>query len=52
MSDDVSEGNGDQHREEDIVYLRGLRAGAVEKDGNEPDGDMKNLAGYLVPVDL
>ena len=34
------------------MYLRGLRADAVEKDGEKADRDVQDLAGDLVPVDL
>jgi hypothetical protein len=34
------------------VYLRRLRAGAVEEDGEEADGDVQDLARNLMPVDL
>lgn len=34
------------------MYLRRLRAGAVEEDGEKADGDVQDLAGDLVSVNL
>lgn len=52
MSDDVGQGNGNQHRQENVVDLRRLRVRAVEKDGEESNGNVEDLAGYFMPVNL
>ena len=52
MADDVSQGNRNQQCEEHIVDLRRLRAGTIKEDGQEADRNVKNLAGYLMPMDL
>ena len=34
------------------MYLERLRAGAVEEEGQKADGDVEDLTGYLVFVNL
>jgi hypothetical protein len=52
MSDNVSRGDGYKQREEHRVYLFRLSTCAVEEYGEEADGDVENLAGDLVSMNL
>lgn len=52
MSYDVGGGNGYQHGEKDGVDLTWLAPRAVEVDCEKADGDVQDLAWYLMSVDL
>lgn len=52
MSNDVGESDGDQQSEQYGVDLRHLAAGAVQEDSQETNGDVEDLAGDLMAVNL
>lgn len=52
MAQDVCEGDGDEHGEQDGVDGGSLGAGHVEEEGEEADADVEDFAGDFVFVDL
>jgi hypothetical protein len=52
VSDYVGKGDRYEHGEKDVVYLERLRAGAVEEYREEANGDVEDLSGYLMFMDL
>ena len=52
MSNYIGEGDRNEHSKQDWMNLRHLPPGTVKEDGDESNGNVEDLAGDFVPVNL